>query len=97
MILLIIVGMAFVTIVPRLLPAYIVDKVHFPDWVNKWLNAIPYAALGALVFPDILTVQPDQPHIGLIGGLVAIVLAFLGLNVILVVIGAIATVFLLTI
>ncbi|MCT2535531.1 AzlD domain-containing protein [Aquibacillus koreensis] len=96
MMLLIIVGMALVTMIPRFVPAYIVDKVNFPNWMNKWLQAIPYAALGALIFPGILTVKPDQPHIGLLGGIVAILLAFLGLNIILVVIGAIATVFLLT-
>ncbi|SDM01560.1 AzlD domain-containing protein [Sediminibacillus halophilus] len=96
MILFIILGMSLVTMIPRMLPAYIVDKVHFPEWINRWLNAIPYAALGALIFPGILTVKPDQPHLGLIGGAVAVILAFLGLNIILVVIGAIATVFLLT-
>jgi branched-subunit amino acid transport protein len=96
MIFIIIIGMSLATMIPRIIPAYIVDKLHFRDWVNRWLNAIPYAALGALIFPGILTVQPDQPHIGLIGGLVAIVLAYFGLNVILVVIGAIAAVFFLS-
>lgn len=97
MILLIIIGMALVTMIPRFIPAYIVDKVNFPDWINRWLNAIPYAALGALIFPGILSVKPDQPHIGLLGGIVAIFLAFIGFNIILVVIGAIITVFLLSI
>lgn len=92
----IIAGMAVVTMLPRLIPAFIVDKLQFHDWVNRWLNAIPYAALGALIFPGVLTVIPDRPHIGLIGGLVAIVLAAIGLNVILVVVGGIAAVFLLT-
>ncbi|MUK88770.1 AzlD domain-containing protein [Ornithinibacillus sp. L9] len=96
MILLIILGMSLVTMIPRILPAFIVDKLQFRDWVNRWLNAIPYAALGALIFPGILSVKEDAPHIGLIGGLVAIGLAYIGLNVILVVIGAIVTVFLLT-
>ncbi|CDO02765.1 putative membrane protein [Oceanobacillus picturae] len=96
MILFILLGMAIVTMIPRMIPAFIVDKLQFRDWVNRWLNAIPYAALGALIFPGIMTIKPDQPHIGLIGGLVAITLAYIGLNVILVVFGAIATVFLLT-
>src|SRR5699024_21361 len=75
----------------------IVDKLQFRDWVNRWLNAIPYAALGALIFPGILSVNPDQPYIGLIGGLVAITLALIGLNVILVVVGAIGAVFFLSV
>lgn len=96
MIFVIIIGMSLVTMIPRIIPAYIVDRIHFPDWLNRWLNAIPYAALGALIYPGILSVRPEQPHIGIIGGLVAIVLAYIGLNVILVVIGAIAAVFVMT-
>lgn len=91
----IIIGMAIVTAVPRVIPAVIVDKFIFRDWVNRWLQAIPYAALGALIFPGILSVKTGSPHIGLIGALVAVVLAYLGLNVLFVVIGAIATVYLL--
>jgi branched-subunit amino acid transport protein len=96
MIILIIIGMALVTMLPRIVPAFIVDKLLFKDWVNRWLSAIPYAALGALIFPGIMTVNPDKPYIGLLGGIVAIGLAFIGLNVIFVVIGAILSVFLLT-
>ncbi|MFD1361361.1 AzlD domain-containing protein [Lentibacillus salinarum] len=96
MILAIIIGMALVTMIPRVIPAYIVDKLQFRDWVNRWLNAIPFAALGALIFPGILSVIPNRPYIGLLGGLAAVALAFLGMNVIFVVIGAIVTVFLLT-
>jgi branched-subunit amino acid transport protein len=96
MIILIIIGMALVTMLPRIVPAFIVDKLLFKDWVNRWLSAIPYAALGALIFPGIMTVNPDKPYIGLLGGIVAIALAFVGLNVIFVVIGAILSVFLLT-
>lgn len=96
MIFLVIIGMAIVTMIPRMIPVFFVDKLTFRDWVNRWLNAIPYAALGALIFPGILSVKPDQPYIGLAGGVVAILLAYVGLNVILVVIGAIFTVFLLS-
>ncbi|GAA0439665.1 hypothetical protein GCM10008983_15690 [Lentibacillus halophilus] len=96
MIVAIIIGMALVTMVPRVIPAFIVDKLQFRDWMNRWLDAIPFAALGALIFPGIMTVIPDEPWIGLIGGAVATGLAYLGLNVILVVAGAIVTVFLLT-
>jgi len=97
MIIIIIIGMSLATMIPRIIPAFIVDKLQFRDWVNRWLNAIPYAALGALIFPGILSVNPDQPYVGLIGGLVAILLALIGLNVILVVVGAIGAVFFLSV
>lgn len=97
MIFVIIVGMALVTMIPRAIPAFIVDKLQLHDWVNRWLNAIPFAALGALIFPGILSVKPDQPYIGLLGGLVAAVLACFGLNVVIAVMGAIVTVFLFSI
>jgi|SRR5690625_787134 len=96
MIILIILGMAIVTMVPRFIPTFIVDRFQFQPWVNRWLNAIPYAALGALIFPGILTVKPDEPHIGIVGGIVAIILSYIGLNIIITVICAILTIFLLT-
>ncbi|WP_249870196.1 AzlD domain-containing protein [Oceanobacillus saliphilus] len=96
MIILIIIGMSLVTMLPRVLPAFIVEKMQFRPWLNRWLGAIPYAALGALIFPGILSVNPEEPHLGIFGGLVAVVLAFAGLNVVLVVIGAIVTVFILS-
>lgn len=96
MILVIIIGMSLATMIPRFIPAFIVDKFIFKDWVNRWLQAIPYAALGALIFPAILSVKEGEPHVGIIGGIVAIILAYLRLNIIFVVIGAIATVYLLS-
>ncbi|MDY0395946.1 AzlD domain-containing protein [Virgibacillus halophilus] len=95
MILAIIIGMAAVTMIPRVIPAFVVEKLQFRGWVNRWLNAIPFAALGALIFPGILYVKEGTPLVGIIGGVVAIGLGMLGLNVILVVAGAILTVFLL--
>ena len=97
MIVAIIIGMSLVTMVPRVIPAYIVDKISFPDWVNRWLNAIPYAALGALIFPGIMSVREGEPQVGIIGGMVAIALSFTGINVILVVLGAILAVFVMTV
>ncbi|WP_173917044.1 AzlD domain-containing protein [Halobacillus sp. Marseille-Q1614] len=96
MIIWIIIGMAAVTAVPRFLPAFIVDKIYFPLWMDRWLNAIPYAALGALIFPGILTVKPDAPQIGIIAAGVAVLLAWMKLNIIIVVMGAIAAVYLMT-
>ncbi|MFC3041287.1 AzlD domain-containing protein [Virgibacillus xinjiangensis] len=96
MIFLIIIGMSLVTMIPRVIPAFIVDKLQFREWVNRWLNSIPYAALGALIFPGIMTVIPDRPYIGLAGGVAAVIMAYIGWNIVLVVIGSILAVFLLS-
>ncbi|MFN2113030.1 MAG: AzlD domain-containing protein [Anaerolineales bacterium] len=93
-IILIILGMALVTYLPRLLPALFMDRFQFPAWFKKWLKSIPYAALGALIFPGVLLVDRDQPLLGLAGGLVAAALSFLNLHITLVMAGSILTVIL---
>lgn len=77
----IIVGMAVVTFLPRFLPAVLVNRFTPPKWFQNWLEYIPYAALGALIFPGILTVEASAPWIGLGGGLVALVLALLRFHI----------------
>jgi len=94
-ILILIIGMAVVTYIPRLLPALFLDRIQFPDWFQKWLKSIPYAALGALIFPGVMLVEKDQPLLGLAGGLAAFMLALLNLHIILVMVGAITVVILL--
>ncbi|HLR15229.1 MAG TPA: AzlD domain-containing protein [Bacillota bacterium] len=96
MIYLIIAGMAIATIIPRIIPAAIIHKMNFRPWVHRALQAIPFAALGALIFPGILSVYEDQPFFGLMGGLVAIVLSFIGLHLIFIVVGAIASVYIMS-
>jgi len=88
-ILLIIGGMALVTFIPRLLPAVVLQSVALPAWVRRWLETIPYAALGALIFPGILEVVPERPEVGLLGGLAAVLLAWLDLHIIWIMAGAI--------
>ena len=92
---LLIAGMAVVTYLPRLLPALFLDRFRFPPWFEKWLKSIPYAALGALIFPGILLVKEDQPLLGLAGGVMALFLALLNLHVTLVMAGSILVVYLL--
>src|SRR5699024_1154601 len=86
MVYIIIIGMALVTMIPRFLPAFIINKFIFKEWVNHWLQAIPYAALGALIFHAILEVKEGAPQVGLISFIVVCVM-----------IGFITTVFLLII
>lgn len=89
---LIIFGMAAVTLIPRWLPVIIIGRVSFPGWLNDWLSCIPYAALGALIFPGILSVDSTNPSFGLIGGLVAALLAAFRCHILLVISGSILTV-----
>ena len=89
-----ILGMTLVTFIPRLLPALFYDRFKFPAWFQKWLELIPYAALGALIFPGILKVAPEQPALGWMGGLTAVLLAILNIHLTLVMAGAVTVVLL---
>jgi branched-subunit amino acid transport protein len=88
----IIAGMAFVTYIPRMLPAILLGQRNVSPWIGRWLKSIPYAALGALIFPGILTVEKGEPLVGLAGGIVAAVLAFFRMNMLIVIVGAIGAV-----
>ena len=50
---LIILGMAFVTYVPRMLPLVVLNKIDLPPVVLSWLRLIPPAVLGALTAQSI--------------------------------------------
>jgi len=88
----IIIGMAVVTYIPRVLPVFIMERFKMPKWVNRWLQSIPYAALGALIFPGILTVDSEAPAIGFIGGVVALIISWFKVNAIFSVLGSILAV-----
>ena len=88
-VLLIILGMTAVTYIPRALPAVILDKLKFSAKVEKFLKLIPYTAMTALIFPGIFTVDTAHPEIGIVGGLVAILLAWRKVQVIICVLAAI--------
>jgi branched-subunit amino acid transport protein len=92
--LLVVVGMAAVTYIPRMLPAVFMHRLKLPRWLQLWLRTVPYAALGALIFPGIMGVVPQEPAVGLLGGLAAAVLAFFRLHLVLVMAAAIGTVLL---
>lgn len=91
---LVIFGMTLATYIPRLAPVFIVDKIKLPNWINQWLKMIPFAALGALIFPGILTIEKELPVVGLVGGLVAVVSAYFKLHIFYVILSSIAAVML---
>ncbi|MDV6376933.1 AzlD domain-containing protein [Sporosarcina sp. GW1-11] len=82
-------GMAIATYLPRMIPLTFLDGKELPPIVSGVLRNIPYAVLGALIFPAILHIQEDMLF-GVIGTVVAFSLAFIGLDVMFVVIGTIA-------
>jgi len=83
------VGMAIVTYIPRAFPLTFLDGRKLPPIITGILGNIPYAVLGALIFPAILFVQEGNFLFGLIGAIAAFAIAFAGANVILVVMGSI--------
>ena len=84
-----IIGMAAVTYIPRMLPLVFLNTTKIPKSVQAILKNVPYAALGALIFPGILTVN-DDPMLGIIGGVTAFFFAYFGANLIVVVLSSIA-------
>lgn len=56
-ILLLVLGMAAVTYLPRALPAVLIEKLHFGPKLEKFLQLIPYTAMAALICPGIFTVD----------------------------------------
>ena len=89
-ILALILGMAVVTYIPRALPAVLIDKMNFSPKVEKFLSLIPYTAMAALIFPGVLSVNPDHISVGIVGAVVAAVLAWKKFPIAAIVITAIA-------
>ena len=56
-ILLIIIGMAIVTYLPRVLPIVSLSKVPLPRIVLRWLSFIPVAVLSALLIPSLVVTE----------------------------------------
>ncbi len=75
-IMIVILGCALVTFIPRLIPALCIDRLNFSPKVEKFLNLIPYTSLAALICPGVLTVDNQLWYIGLIGAVVAAGLAW---------------------
>jgi branched-subunit amino acid transport protein len=82
-------GMALVTYIPRMVPLTFLDGKELPPIISGVLSNIPYAVLGALIFPAILFAQEGNILFGIIGAATAFLIAFLGGGVMPVVLGTI--------
>ncbi|MGD2105005.1 MAG: AzlD domain-containing protein [Anaerolineae bacterium] len=54
-----ILGMATVTYIPRLLPAWLLPSRTLPRWLVVWLRNVPVAVLAAMVFPTLASRGPS--------------------------------------
>lgn len=84
-----IIGMGVATYLPRMLPFVLFKGVELPSFLQGVLKNVPSATLGALIFPGVFFINEDI-WFGLLGAVVAIVAAYFGANVIVVVLGSIA-------
>ena len=75
--LVLILGMSAATMIPRILPALFAGRWTPPRRVRQFLDAVPYAALGALILPGIITSDIDHWTAGAAAGAVAVIAAFL--------------------
>ncbi|MCT4778079.1 MULTISPECIES: AzlD domain-containing protein [Exiguobacterium] len=90
---LLVLAMAFFTYIPRLVPLLWLRDVKLPPLLKRFLLFTPYAVLASLIFPGILSATNSLTS-ALAGGAVAAALALLRANLMLVVIGGIAGVYL---
>ena len=80
--------MGLVTFIPRMLPLTFLNNMQLPRFLNSFLRFVPFAALGALIFPGILS-STGNTNSALVGGTVSLLLAFWRVNITLVVFGGI--------
>lgn len=70
--------MMLVTVIPRIAPGFLLERVTLGKRAKKFLNLIPFTAMSALIFPGVLSVDTlGRWYIGLIGALIAIGLSLI--------------------
>lgn len=50
----IILGCAFVTFIPRVLPLMLLSQMELPKWLIRWLKNVPVAVMAALLAQELL-------------------------------------------
>jgi branched-subunit amino acid transport protein len=53
-VLVIVLGAAAVTLLPRVLPLVLLARVALPQWLRTWLSQVPVAILAALLAQEVL-------------------------------------------
>lgn len=83
--------MMLVTYLPRLVPFLFIKSDRIPKRIKDYLSFIPYAALGALIFPGFTDAIPGRWYISLLALIVAYIIGVRSKNVILPVLSSIFT------
>ena len=91
--LLIILGMALVTYIPRLIPFIVLPKKQLPPKLDRFFYYLPFAFLGALIFPGILSSLSDFKAVA-VASLVSLLLAWLNIKPVGVILGAVLSAYL---
>ncbi|MEG1641904.1 MAG: AzlD domain-containing protein [Synergistaceae bacterium] len=87
--------MALVTIPSRVIPGLFFSERKLPPLVESFLHYVPFAMLGTLVFPDILTSTGDYRS-SLAGFIVAFLLSWRNSDILIVLLGAISASYIVT-
>jgi len=93
-ILTLIIGMALVTYIPRAMPAVFIEKMRFGKKTEQFLGLIPYTAMTALIFPGVLSTDPNSIWIGIVGAVTAAWIGWKKFPIVIVVLGSILAVML---
>ncbi|HBE76178.1 MAG TPA: AzlD domain-containing protein [Firmicutes bacterium] len=91
---LVILGMLAVTYIPRLVPLITITDNTLPPFCRRFLQFIPYTALGALIIPGVVNATPGKPIAALAGLGTAVLCAWFKAGVILSIFAAIMVTFL---
>ena len=93
-IILLILGMAAVTYVPRLMPFFLIGSNKLPERVDAFLKCIPVTAIGALIIPGVFNAVPDEPLAVVCGMGFAFIIGMWRGGIIIPVIGSVVTTYL---
>lgn len=72
-ILLIALGTALVTLVPRVVPLVLLSRIELPRWLRVWLGYVPVAVLAALLAGELFVSGGKLVPLSSNGALLAIV------------------------
>ncbi len=90
-------GMCLVTYIPRLIPLLMMQQIKLPSFLERFLSYIPFAALGALIFPQVFFSAGEKNLFpATLATIVCMMLAWKRVNVIIVVLVGILITYVLT-